>query len=411
MIMTLKKMKTAIVLAAAILALACFAACAGGNKADPSSTADPAETPAQPTAPVDTGKVELYQLAPERDSLMMSYIIVTPHRKIIVIDGGLDGAGFAAPPYLPSAIRGILGIGQNDYFEVEAWFLSHGHKDHLNELAKMLTAYKAEDNYKINNFYFDFPDFGKEWKTSSGEGDYDLEEVEKLKQGIENYYTVNPFGGIYGANIPEEQWTRPADAENYYYDLVNGAVINGTSVRDGLTISIDGVDFQVLLTWKKASTNVNSTSVILRMVYEGKSVLFLGDAYTDSGQRLLKQYEADQIKSDYIQMGHHGQNGPAKAFYDAIDAANSKRLWPTPVWVWEVYKSKNNINTDTTRKWLGLPADFNEFAAQGLLEAGNDFISGLYKAYPDDPTRVDCWNKDVLDAQRVAVFERFERSS
>ncbi|MBQ2306285.1 MAG: hypothetical protein II184_02095, partial [Clostridia bacterium] len=102
----------------------------------------------------------------------------------------------------------------------------------------------------------------------------------------------------------------------------------------------------------------------------------------------------------------HGQNGPAKAFYDAIDAANSKRLWPTPVWVWEVYKSKNNINTDTTRKWLGLPADFNEFAAQGLLEAGNDFIAGLYKAYPDDPTRVDCWNKDVLDAQRVAVFEK-----
>ena len=55
-------------------------------------------------------KVELYQLAPESSSLMMSYVVVTPERKIIVIDGGIYGTGFNAKPYLPAAIRAILGL-------------------------------------------------------------------------------------------------------------------------------------------------------------------------------------------------------------------------------------------------------------------------------------------------------------
>ena len=385
----------------AVLPVMVSAIVAGGCAAQ-----KPAPSPSGPSKPPVPHAVELYQLAPESQSLMMSYVIKTPNDKIIVIDGGIDGYGKNNPPYLPAAIRAILGLGQNDYFEVEAWFLSHGHNDHMGEVAKMLEAYDANSNYRIKNFYFNFPDFGVEWKSSAGAGDYSLEEVEMLKRGMDNYYSQCGFSGIYGASIPEDQYVKPADAEyDYFYNLVNGAVVTTDNISAGLDLEFDGVNFRVLQTWAKYNQNVNSTSTVVRMTYGTHSVLFLGDSYTDNASRLLRTWSVEEIASEYVQMGHHGQHGPDKRFYTKIGAADSIRLWPTPKWVWEVYKATNNIATDETRGWLGLPEDYNEFAAQGLGNTGRDFISGLAAAYPADPVDVASWNSEVLDAQRVAVFD------
>ncbi len=378
-----------------------------GVKSDPDNV-DPngATFEPGPTAEPEPHDVELYQLAPEDQSLLMSYVIRTPRDKIVVIDGGIAGYGKDALPYLPAAIRAILGLDQDGFFEIEAWFFSHGHNDHIGEAAKMLERYTASDNYKVNNFYFNFPEFGVEWKTTAGEGDYDLEEVEQLKRGFDNYYSICGFNGIDGADIPEEQYAKPVDAGyDYYYNLVNGAVITPESIENVLNIEVDGVNFRVLQTWAKSNANVNSTSTVLRMTYGSHSVLFLGDSYTDNSSKLLKMWPMEEIASEYVQMGHHGQHGPNQGFYRKIGASDSIRLWPTPKWVWEVYKATNNIATDETRHWVGLPDDFVEFAEQGLDKTGRDFISGLAGAYPDDPTQVASWNAEVLGAQRVAVFE------
>lgn len=393
---------TAAVLCVPVLFGACAAPAAPSVSKAPEATECPEPTATPEPQPHD---VELYQLAPEDQSLLMSYVIRTPRDKIIVIDGGIAGYGKEAPPYMPAAIRAILGLGQNDYFEVEAWFLSHGHNDHIGELAKMLEGYTADSNYKINNFYFNFPDFGTEWKSSAGANDYDLEEVDQLKRGFENYYSINAFTGIDGATIPEEQFVKPAGAgETYYYDLINAAVITTDRITEGLDFNIDGVNIRALQTWAKNNSNVNSTSTVLRLTYGEHSVLFLGDSYTDNSARMLKMWDIKDVASEYVQMGHHGQHGPDKGFYRKIGAADSIRLWPTPIWVWEVYKATNNIATDETRGWMGLPKDFKEFAEQGLDKTGRDFISGMAGAYPEDPTKVSAWNAEVLNAQRVAVF-------
>ena len=393
---------TAAVLCVPVLFGACAAPAAPSVSKAPEATECPEPTATPEPQPHD---VELYQLAPEDQSLLMSYVIRTPMDKIIVIDGGIAGYGKEAPPYMPAAIRAILGLGQNDYFEVEAWFLSHGHNDHIGELAKMLEGYTADSNYKINNFYFNFPDFGTEWKSSAGANDYDLEEVDQLKRGFENYYSINAFTGIDGATIPEEQFVKPAGAgETYYYDLINAAVITTDRITEGLDFNIDGVNIRALQTWAKNNSNVNSTSTVLRLTYGEHSVLFLGDSYTDNSARMLKMWDIKDVASEYVQMGHHGQHGPDKGFYRKIGAADSIRLWPTPIWVWEVYKATNNIATDETRGWMGLPKDFKEFAEQGLDKTGRDFISGMAGAYPEDPAKVSAWNAEVLNAQRVAVF-------
>jgi glyoxylase-like metal-dependent hydrolase (beta-lactamase superfamily II) len=366
-------------------------------------TESPTEQTVESDAPVPEaeGTVELYQLAPENQSLMMSYVIVTPNKKIVVIDGGTDGYGKNSPSYLPSAIRAILGLGQKDYFEIEAWFFSHMHNDHYYELAKMLKRYKESDNYKINNIYFDFPDYGVEWKSKAGDSDFEKVNFDILVKGVDHYYETVGFRGIEGADIPEDRWTAPDGSEGYYYDLINGAVINGETVEKGLTIRVDGVDFRILMTWWDGASTVNNTSVIMKMEYRDNSVLFLGDCGEEEGRRLLEVRSAEEVKSDYIQLGHHGQGGPDQAFYDAIDAKNSIRLWPTPEWVWN---NAQSYAIGKTRSWMGLPYEAEDFKKEKCFDTGKDFVAGCYKIYPKQGTKVECWTERILSEQRVAVF-------
>lgn len=311
---------------------------------------------------VASTNVELYQLAPESQSLMESYVIKTTNDKLIVIDGGIDGAGKESDPYLPSALRAIAGVGEGEYFEVEAWFLSHAHEDHYYELAKMLNEYNEESNYKINNFYFDFPPYGKTgtiWENVLVGNQL----FEELKSGLDNYAEVNEI---------------EFDSETYY-DELNGKVVNSTSISEGLDINIDDVRFEIMQTWDEAdgTTELNNTSMILRMHAAGKSVLFLNDAYIHSGNRLVDTY-GENLKSDYVQMAHHGQSGTKQNVYDAVQA--DFFLWPTPKWIWT---NPDSYAIDDVRTWI-TGADYTEVRE-------NDLVAGMYDVYPDDPTVVADW--------------------
>lgn len=325
--------------------------------------------------------VQIYQLAPDPDSLIESYVIKTANNKIIVIDGGTDGTGKENEPYLPSAIRAILGLKQNEYFEIEGWFVSHAHSDHFYELAKMLKSYNKKSNYKINNFYFNFPDIGVEWNSVS-ETDAELDCMQVLHDGFDNYFRVN---GLIDDSVTDRKAA---------YKSVNGKVINDEAVDKGLTVEIDGVCIDVLLNWDKSDLIINSTSVVFRLRYKEHSILFLGDSYTDTEKRLLEKYSPDELKSEYVQMAHHGQNGTSREFYDAIDIESSIRLWPSPQWLWNADEN-TPYQINQVKQWVGVSTD---------TVGTKDIVAGIYDYYPKKPTKTKCWNKAVLDAQWVVSF-------
>ena len=329
------------------------------------TTSDPETTVAE-TETTEPAAVELYQLAPEANSLMQSYVIKTQSGKLIVIDGGIDGEGKDRAPYMPAALRAIAGVGEGEYFEVEAWFLSHAHKDHIYELSKMLAEYSTESNYKINNIYFDFPAFG----TSEYPGQNADMEVSKI---VEN---LNKYGEVIG------------QGENYY-DKINGAVINSESVSKGLSFDIDGVKIDVLQTWDIAdgTSNVNDTSIVLHFTIGEQTVLFLNDLGSAGGRRLLATY-SDKLKSDIVQMAHHGQAGVNKDVYQAIGA--QIHLWPTPVWVWK--NASQIYQIDEVRTWL---------YGENFLEADEyNIVAGLYTKYPASSTKVLAWER-VLGGMKI----------
>lgn len=328
------------------------------------------QTTEQPPEPEQPSPVALYQLAPEKNSLMQSYVIKTENGKLIVIDGGIDGEGKDRAPYLPAALRSIMGIGKDDYFEVEAWFLSHAHKDHMYELSKMLSEYSADSNYKINNIYFDFPEFGSDEYPATN-ADMEISQIRE---------NINKYGQVIGAKVPEG---------STYYDQINGAVINADAVSKGLSFEIDGVRIDVLQTWDKAdgTSNLNDTSLVLRAIIGEQSVLFLNDLGTLGGRRLLTTY-GQALKSDIVQMAHHGQAGVTKDVYQAIDA--QVRLWPTPIWVWK--NASGIYQIDEVRKWV---------YGKNFLDCDEyDIVACLYPKYPTLPTEVKSWNR-VINLMKI----------
>lgn len=329
-----------------------------------------AESEPEPEPEPEPAAVALYQLAPERDSLMQSYVIRTSNGKLIVIDGGIDGSGKDRKPYMPAALRAILGLSDTDYFEVEAWFLSHAHKDHMYELSKMLAEYSEDSNYKINHIYFDFPEFdSEEYPVANGDM-----EISQIKENL------NKYGQVIGAQVPEG---------STYYDQLNGAVINKEAVAKGLSFEIDGVRIDVLQTWDASdgTSNLNDTSLVLRATIGEQSVLFLNDLGSIGGRRLLATY-GDALKSDIVQMAHHGQAGVTKEVYQAIDA--QVHLWPTPIWVWK--NASGIYQIDEVKEWL---------YGKTFYEADQyDIVACLYEKYPTRLNQVKNWSK-VIDRMKI----------
>ena len=240
-----------------------------------------------PTRPSSAGRTHpatftLWQLPEQTRGQMMSYVIRSVGGKVIVIDGGWAGDA----PYLKRFLVGLGGC-------VEAWFLTHPHRDHVQALSAILA-----DAGPIR---------------------------------IEAVY----------ASLPDEDWVRKYGSEEEHDVVVRfnaqlrAANRRVVELRTGQEIRIDGIRIEVLGVKNPEihGNAVNNSSLVLRFSDAAKSVLFLGDLGVEGGEKLLRSRYRSRLPADYVQMAHHGQNGVNEAFYKAVDPKYC--LWPTPRWLWD----------------------------------------------------------------------------
>lgn len=222
----------------------------------------------------------LWQLPEQTHSQMMSYVIRTGKGKVIVIDGGTKGDA----PYLKSFLKDLGN-------EVEAWFITHQHSDHTDALATILGDL---DGLKINRFYSSLLD--EEWIRA-----YErvwIDDVIFLNNAMKN-------------------------AGRCFNEMVPGQVLEFDNVR---------VEVLAVKNPELHMNAVNNSSVVLRFQDPEKSVLFLGDLGLEAGEKLMKSPFASRLRSDYVQMAHHGQNGVTRGFYELVRPQYC--LWTTPTWLW-----------------------------------------------------------------------------
>ena len=253
--------------------------------------------------PVKSETFTLWQLPSQGPSQMMSYVILTPGGKLIVIDGGMK----CDAPYL-------LDFLNDRASEVELWIITHPHLDHMDALGVLLDKGTAP---KINKVL---------------------------------------------ASLPEAQWveTHCSESEFTSFQAFTESLKNsGLPCEDAeldQKFEIDGLQFHVLGIRNPEFTQypLNNSSKVFRDHDHRKSVLFTGDLGLEGGDKLMKSPLAEFLPSDYVQMAHHGQRGVNEAFYQKVNP--SYCLWTTPLWLWDNDRGEGfdtgPWKTVETRGWM-----------------------------------------------------------
>jgi hypothetical protein len=227
------------------------------------------------------GEFVLWQLPSATPSQMNSYVLQTQAGKVVVIDGGTTGDA--------SYLKGFLAALGN---RVDIWFISHPHGDHVGALTEIL---KKPGDLAIGDIYGSIPD--EQW-------------VEKYESGTTA--TVRAF------NEALRESKRKVIEQN-----------------PGDILELDGITFHVLAVKNPEITAnaINNSSVVMKVTDSRKTVLFTGDLGAEGGRKLMAGAYRKYLRSDYVQMAHHGQNGVDKDFYKEVRPRYC--LWPTPKWLWD----------------------------------------------------------------------------
>lgn len=251
---------------------------------------------------IATPQIKLTQLSPQGSRQMMGYLLKTKEGKLIVIDGGT----------LEDTNQLIEQINQNGG-KVEAWFLTHAHDDHVGAFTQI-----------INNT------------------DMEVNAI---------YVSPNELAWY------EEYEPQRADFTKTFLDTLNSEKIKNKVVNPNLneTFEIEGIKVEILgIRNPEITENAgNEQSMVIKFTTDHHCFLVLGDTGEKSSQKLLAT-QKEKLKSDIVQMAHHGQAGATKELYEAVDPKIC--LWPTPEWLWnnDAGEGKNTgpWKTMETRSWI-----------------------------------------------------------
>lgn len=250
-----------------------------------------------------TGEIELTQLSSRTQDGMMGYIIRTNNEKTIVIDGGRYEDSETLKQYI-----------QKYGNKVDYWFITHLHKDHVGAFIEIV----ENTDIKIENIY------------------YSVNSLDWYKQNEEK---------------------RADEAENFYRTLENEkikSIKKKPNIGEQIIIS-DNIKIEILGLANSEITNnaINNSSMVFRMYVNDKKILFLGDTGIESSKKLIDKY-GENLKSDIVQMAHHGQGGATEELYKLVKPEIC--LWPTAEWLWNNdfgngYNT-GNWTTIETREWM-----------------------------------------------------------
>ncbi len=201
----------------------------------------------------------------------MGYFIITGNDELIFIDGGRDVDSELVMSYIDKYGNGT----------VNHWFITHPHTDHVGALLKLLDE---ENNLEIENIYY---------------------------------------------SLLEDEWYKENDTRGYESSHAMLEKLNSSKIKNRVeceeeqVIEIDNTKVDIIRTPNSEITNSdngNDASMTFKItaIDVDKSIIFLGDSYVYASKELLEG-NTDILKSDSVQMSHHGQYGVTKEVYEAID--------------------------------------------------------------------------------------------
>ena len=212
----------------------------------------------------------------------MSYVIQLTDGTFIVIDGGYNTDTEADNLY-KLLKENTVGDGEP---VISAWFITHLHVDHWGGLKNF--SQKYSDKVDVKAFYYNFP------RVELGDVG------PSAQKNVEGYMN---------------KWK---NAKKY------------ASLHSGMNFSVVDAKITVICTFEDVFPQPidegNDTTTVFKIEVGGQSIMFLGDAYYGESATMTSQIDASVLKSDIVQVSHHGYEGCSEGLYRAVGA--KVVLWP-----------------------------------------------------------------------------------
>lgn len=223
-------------------------------------------------------------------SQLSFYTLQDKKGHLIVVDGGWTTDA--------DYVRQVLnGLGN----KVDAWFISHPHRDHAGAFVEI---YKNPGKLKIKKVY--------------------ATDMAPIELCLEN---------------------APWDETEVYEEWVKLDILQLEYVYPGDRLEIAGLDIEVLHAYddyvdELSNDLLNDGSMMLKMTAKEESMLFCSDVGKKMSEYLLTTCQ-DDLKADYIQMGHHGNGGLSSEFYKNVEAKAA--FFDSPEWL--MHDTSGNYTT------------------------------------------------------------------
>ena len=192
---------------------------------------------------------------------------VTTDSGLVIIDGGNS--------YEIPRLRNIIAMYGN---KVEAWILTHPHSDHI---TAFLGIYSDPQGISFHHIYAP-----------------ELPDIEKMASEApwDSFVTAQAFQSM---DIPELEYLHTGD-----------------------TLDLLGLNWEVLSAYSDEVDELsedlqNDGSIMFKVSGREDSMLFCADVGVSLTDHLVSRW-GEHLKSDYVQMGHHGFGGPGREFYEMV---------------------------------------------------------------------------------------------
>ena len=199
----------------------------------------------------------------------------------LFVDGGGHDSKMADVIY--TALRKMAVDKKN--ITVAAWIFTHAHSDHTGSFVKFTNAGKNK-TVKVQHF-------------------------------IHHFSTPEQYQGI--DDGPDE--SRSQQVRDLLKSAYPGVPV--IKAHTGQVIRAGGVEMEMIYTYEDLEPSHleyhNTTSLVFRVTSHDNSIMVLGDASRRVSKYLVPAY-GEYLRSDMVQVSHHGYTGGTEQLYEAIDA-------------------------------------------------------------------------------------------
>lgn len=210
----------------------------------------------------------------------MSYVIRLKDGRFIIFDGGWD-----FEPDADKLMECLRRQSPHTKPVIAAWIMTHSDIDHY--MCFITFSEKYLSDVIIERFIYNFPD--------------------PCEDNLERIPALDGWGNM--TKLPR------------FYDCVKKSGATVFRAHTGQVYRFSNAELEILSspddTFVTPVKHFNDLSLVIKMTLESQTILWCGDAYFEKAK--LAQRWGEYLKSDILQIPHHGFNGGRKEEYSLIN--------------------------------------------------------------------------------------------